>query len=118
MPPRVVKLLEDVESSAASIQRYISGMTEEDYLANQVVRRAVEREFEIVGEALRRLSSEFPNVFSRVTDARRIVDFRNVLAHGYDLVDDGVVWNAIQSRLPTLLQETIALIRETETEAR
>ena len=67
-----------------------------------MLRSAVERQFEIVGEALNRLSREDPAVAARIPDVSRIVGFRNVLAHGYDIVDDEAVWSAITDDLPTL----------------
>ena len=61
----LMKLLQDVRTAAIGIQRYTEGMSEADFLGNQIVRRAVEREFEIIGEALRRMSAKFPDVAAR-----------------------------------------------------
>jgi len=58
----LLKLPQDVRTSAMDIQVYTEGMGEADFLENQIVRRAVEREFEIIGEALRRMSAKFPDV--------------------------------------------------------
>lgn len=88
----LMKLLQDVRTAAIGIQHYTEGMSEADFLENQVVRRAVEREFEIIGEALRRMSAKFPDVAARITDASQIISFRNVLTHGYDAVEDTIVW--------------------------
>ena len=112
MRRRVLKLLGDIQASGTSIQGYVAGMAEGDYLANQAIRRSVERVFEIIGEALRRLSSLDPAVFARIGNARQFIDFGNVLTHGYDVVDDSIVWSTIAKRLPTLLTEVDALTCE------
>ena len=110
MRPRLVKLLEDIQAAGTAIQRYTAGMTEGDYGANQQARRAVEREFEIIGEAMRRISAEFPAIVERIESAPRIISFRNVLTHGYDVVEDPIVWSIVVKRLPTLLAEVRALL--------
>jgi uncharacterized protein with HEPN domain len=81
-----------------------------------MLRSAVERQFEIVGEALNRLTRDDPNVAARIPDdVSRIVGFRNVLAHGYDIVDDDAVWSAITVDLPTLAERASSLLAELET---
>lgn len=107
-----LKLLSDVQMAAGAIQRFTAGMGESDYLASEAIRRAVEREFEIVGEALRRLSVQHPDLAGRITGAPQIIAFRNVLSHGYDAVEDSIVWSIVVKRLPTLLDEVNALMAE------
>jgi len=53
---------------------------------------AIEREFSIVGEALNRLGKEAPAVADQIPERRQIIAFRNILVHGYDAIDDHVVW--------------------------
>jgi uncharacterized protein with HEPN domain len=72
----------------------------------------VEREFEIIGEALSRLDRLGPATASRISSLRRIVDFRNRIIHGYDSVDDLIVWRTIQDHLPGLKKEVESLLRE------
>jgi len=108
----VLKLLEDIRVAATSIREYTQGFAEADYLENKPVRRAVEREFEIIGEALRRLSDSHPGVSARVTEIAQIISFRNVLAHGYDAVVDQRVWQAVTKNVPVLLAEVEALMEE------
>jgi uncharacterized protein with HEPN domain len=97
-----LKLLADIAEAADSIQDYTRHMTEDDYLANKAIRRAVEREFEIIGEALRRISLSHPDLAARFPQARDIVGFRNALAHGYDSVQDRRVWSTLTSDIPSL----------------
>lgn len=75
----------------------------------------MKREFEIIGEALRRMSAKFPDVAARITDASQIISFRNVLAHGYDAVEDTVVWSIVRKRVPTLLAEVNMLAEDEQT---
>jgi uncharacterized protein with HEPN domain len=79
------------------------------YLQKKLLRRAVERELEIIGEAtnrILRLASDFP-----ITSARKIVDTRNYVAHGYDKVDDSIIWYIVTKHLPKLKEDVDKLLR-------
>src|SRR4029077_4275243 len=99
------KLLLDVREAGESILQHTSGKTLSEYSADRFFRRAVEREFEIIGEALRRIELRDPSVAARISELRRIIDFRNRIIHGYDTVDDAVVWGVTEKRLPSLVKE-------------
>lgn len=104
--------MEDIRGAATSIRQYTQGFAEADYLENKLIRRAVEREFEIIGEALRRLSSSHPDVSALVTEVAKIISFRNILAHGYDAVADQRVWQAVITEVPIRLTEVQTLMEE------
>ena len=106
------KYLYDIEQAAARLEGFVAGKTLEDYLAHAMLRAAVERQFEIIGEALRRLAKEDPEIVVRIRDHQRIIAFRNILIHGYADVDDRVVWDVLQTKLPTLLREVEALLEQ------
>jgi len=106
------KLLFDVLESGRSIRKWCEGADFSRYEADRQLRRAVEREFEIIGEALSRLSRASEATASRIVALPRIVGFRNRIIHGYDAIDDAAVWGVIQSHLPQLLSEVEALLRE------
>ena len=110
MPRDPRALLADALDAARSIERFRRGLDLDGFRADELVRAAVERKLEIVGEALNRLSREEPELAGRVPDITRIVAFRNVLAHGYEIVDDEVVWDAITSDLPELTMVVEALL--------
>jgi uncharacterized protein with HEPN domain len=102
--------LYDVLDSGRAIQGWCAGRTFVDYTQDRQFRRAVEREFEIIGEALARLSRSSPDMAARLAELPRIVGFRNRIIHGYDAIDHAAVWGVIQGHLPPLLTEVEALI--------
>lgn len=112
MPRRAIKFLEDIRHAGATIQRLTQGLSESDYVKDEGLQFAVERGFEIIGEAVRRLTEGDPAITARISYARQIVDFRNVIAHGYNLVDDSRVWQIVQTNLPVLMTEVDALLNE------
>jgi uncharacterized protein with HEPN domain len=75
-----------------------------------LLRSAVERQFEIIGEALRRLAMDDAATARRITGHERIIAFRNILIHGYAEVDDRIVWDILERKLPTLLEEVESLL--------
>ena len=114
MPHKAAKLLVDVLDAGAAIQSFVVGKMLEHYRADKMFRSAVERQFEIIGEALRRLANLSPELTSRISEHERIISFRNVIAHGYDIVDDTAVWQAIREKLPVLMSQVRAILDELE----
>lgn len=108
----VKKHLEDIRRAASLLERFSAGKTVEDYLNDPMLSSAIERQFEIIGESLNRLLKTEPALEMRITDARRIVDFRNILIHGYDAVDERVVWDILVSKLPILRGEVERLLED------
>jgi len=99
----VATILRDAITAGEQIIEMLDGVDEPAFLADRKTQLATERSFEIIGEALSRLSRDFPDVASRIPESRRVVDFRNVLAHGYDVIDARVVYRLARTRLPKLL---------------
>jgi uncharacterized protein with HEPN domain len=112
MPHDPRKLLEDIRQATARIGQFTVGCTFEQYAASDLLQSAVERQFEIAAEALNRLLKLSPELASRITDYRRIIDFRNLLNHGYDLVDQAIVWGVVEKDVSVLQQEVEALLNE------
>ena len=102
----------DVRQAADSIAAFVQGRSFADYAADLMLRSAVERQFEIAGEALSRLSREAPEIAAQLTDLRRAVAMRNALIHGYREIDNATVWQTIHEDLPTLCTEIEALLAE------
>jgi len=106
------KLIYDLDQATQLIATFTRGKQLEDYKADALVRSAVERQFEIVGEALNRLKKIEPGVVVRITDYQRIIGFRNVLAHGYEIIADDIVWDIVQNKLSGLRQEVDEIKRD------
>ena len=104
------KYLYDVQQAAARIAEFTAGKLFEDYHADMLLRAAVEREFEIVGEALAQLGRTDEALLAGISEYQRIIAFRNILIHGYADVDDRIVWDVVQGKLPVLRSEVEALL--------
>jgi len=96
-------ILRDAIAAGEDILAMTNGMTEPAFLDDRRTQRACERLFEIIGEALSRLVRDFPEIAARIPEHRRVIAFRNVLAHGYDIVDPRLVFDLAKTRLPDLL---------------
>lgn len=112
MQPEAPKLLEDIRKAASYILEKTSGKSLVQYLSDDLLRPAVERHFEIIGEALNRLGKRDPQTLEQIPDHAQIIAFRNVLIHGYDAIDDRRVWDAIVNALPGLLRKVDSLLAE------
>jgi len=67
---------------------------------------AIEREFEIIGEALYRLARiEEAKLAEKIPEYRKIIDFRNIIAHGYDIIDEAALWDFALNRVPELMEK-------------
>ena len=100
--------LHDVLSAAEAIASFIHGRTAEDYRNDLLLRSAVERQFQVLGEALGRALRTEPFLQERLPAARRAVDFRNVIAHGYDVLSAATVWDIARNELPALADDVRA----------
>lgn len=79
-----------------------SGKSFAEFVGDIVLRSAVERQFEIIGEALTRLARADANTAELIPDLRRIIAFRNILIHGYAFIDHTRVWRVVEMNLPNL----------------
>ena len=112
MQRKVVKLLRDMMDAGEAIQSYARGLTQQEFLADRQRRHATEREFEIIGEALRRLTIETPGLASRISHVDQIIGFRNILAHGYDSIREADLWVTVTRDVPILLREMQVILEE------
>ena len=113
-PERTPRTLRQIADACSFVLSVTEEKSLEDYTGERLLRQAVERNLQIIGEAVGRLRRDDPETLARLSEYERIVGFRNVLVHGYDLVDDGIVWNTIRTNLPLLLSEVEGLQRELE----
>jgi uncharacterized protein with HEPN domain len=105
MPPKSRKLLEDLRSAASDIAAYTRSRTLAEYLADKQFRWSIERGFEIIGEALSQLKKCDPALAAKIGEHRKIVSYRNVLIHGYSVVNDEKTWDIVQNDLPILRRD-------------
>ena len=109
MPHRIEKYLYDIKESIDSIDEYLGDKRDFfEYKKNKLLRRGVERELEIIGEAINRILEINPDI--EISEARRIVDLRNWVIHGYDKVDDTIIWGIISRDLPQLKKQVDKLL--------
>ena len=106
MRPRDVRVdLHDVVAAAGAISTFLAGRTLRDYRQDLMLRSAVERQFEILGEAMTRALHTDPGLGERLTASRGAIDFRNVVAHEYDALSPATVWDIARHELPALATE-------------
>lgn len=111
MNPKTLKRLEDARDACMRIDDFLKGIAREAFLESELHRAAVERQLEIIGEALGIASKTDPALVVAIPDLPRIVALRNRLIHGYDSVDAELLWDLVQTHLPQLqkqLQSTLA----------
>jgi len=106
------KWLEDIRSACDFILTAALDKTLNDYQSDLQLRYSIERSFEIAGEAIGRIAKFDPDIAKRIGDYPRIIAFRNVLIHGYDLVDHKIVWDVIREHLPALKDQVEKLLEE------
>lgn len=109
MTDKTKKYLYDILESVNSIEDFIAEINFLQYQQNKMVRRAVEREFEIIGEAMNELLKIDKNL--KITSAKRIIGMRNRVIHGYDKIDNGVIWGTIKKHLPLLNTQVKELLK-------
>jgi len=105
-----LKYLFDISEACRLLDQFVSGKSLADYEADALLRSAVERQFEVAGEALRLAIRSDPALAERITNSGRIVAFRNRLVHGYASVLNDVVWGILETDLPTLRREVATLL--------
>ena len=89
---------------------FTKNKTVEDYKSNRAFRSAVERELQIIGEAISQLDNVSPETSAQISEHRNIIGFRNVLVHGYDSLNPETVWNVVETKLETLLEQSRVLL--------
>jgi uncharacterized protein with HEPN domain len=107
--PRDIRVyLQDVVTAAEAIRTFIAGRSLDDYIADLMLRSAVERQLEILGEALARGLRLDPALQERLPASRGAIDFRNVIAREYDALAAATVWDIARNELPGLAADAAA----------
>jgi uncharacterized protein with HEPN domain len=108
--PETLKYLFDIAEACRLLDQFTSGKSLADYESDTLLRSAVERQFEIIGEALRLAIREEAALAGLISNSSRIIAFRNRLIHGYAGVLSDVVWGILETNLPTLRSEVAKLL--------
>lgn len=103
------KLCEDVLQAVGEIGSFCQGKTFGDFQGDRALQLIVEREFEIIGEALTRLRRDHPALAERVKDVDKIIGLRNVLAHGYDILEYEILWDVVENKIAVLNRDILNL---------
>ena len=110
MNEKILKCLHDVRMAISEIDSFLELIPDDfiEYGKSQVIKRAVERNLEIIGEAVNRILREDANF--PIENANRIVGLRNQIIHGYDSVSDENIWAVLHNHLPKLRLEVNTMI--------
>ena len=110
MEDRIKKYLQDVLTAIEEIESFFDNKPKlfDDFYSDLLLRRAIERNIEIIGEAMNRILRIDESI--AITNARKIVDARNYIIHGYDSLSPDILWSMVINHLPRLKKEVIALL--------
>ncbi len=106
------KYLFDIIDSCQYLEELTSDADIDRYESNRMFRSAIQRELQIVGEAVMQLNALDPKTAECITEYKRIIGFRHVLVHGYDAIDPEIVWHVVTAKLPNLHAEARTLLEE------
>jgi len=107
----ILTYLYDIQNSIDSINEYLGEKGNfQEYQSNKLLRRGIERELEIIGEAANRILKIDSSI--KIDNARKIVDLRNWVIHGYDKIDDMIIWGIISRQLPILKVQVDKLLEK------
>lgn len=106
MQREALKYVFDIKIAAEKIQRFVAGKSQSDYLRDELLQSGVERQFEIIGEAIGKLYNVDRGLADSITDYRKMISFRNVLIHGYATIDPLIVWGVVEANLKKLISES------------
>ncbi len=111
MQLEIQKYLFDIKCSIDSIQDFLDEKRDFNYYnSDKLLRRGIERELEIIGEAASRILKIEPDI--NINHARKIVDLRNWVIHGYDKIDEVIIWGIVSKQIPILKVEVENLLKD------
>ena len=114
MDDLIKKHLQDILTAIEEIESFFGNKPKlfDDFYSNLCLRRAIERNIEIIGEAMNRILKTDRNIDRNIaiTNSRKIVDARNYIIHGYDSLSADILWSMVINHLPKLKNEVVALL--------
>ena len=102
MRHNIQKLYEDVLRAIRELQEFCRDKVFNDFKQDRALQLVIERELEIIGEALSRIRRDFPEKADGIDDLDKIIGLRNVLAHGYDTIDHEILWDIVENKITAL----------------
>lgn len=113
MDSKVKAWLFDIDNAIAEINFFLEGRAKNffEYQQNLILKRAIERELEIIGEAMNRVIKSDPSLVNEITDAKDIIGLRNQVLHAYDNISDENIWAIVSNHLPLLKSEVSNLLK-------
>lgn len=114
MHTKSLKWLNDIYQACALILTATADHTSAEYERDRLLQSAVERNFEIIGEALGRIRRIDPATADSIPDCGAIIAFRKLLIHAYDFIDNVRVWQIIKAYVPKLHEQVATLLRSSE----
>ena len=111
MPHNPYKLFEDILLAISETLTFCHGKTLHDFKEDRGLQLIVERELEIVGEALARLRRDHPDLAEHIDGVHKIVGLRNVLAHGYDMLEHEILWDIVENKFQPLKEDIQKLMQ-------
>ena len=112
MQPETLKYLYDIEQACQAIFGFIKGKALLDYDCDNLLRSAIERQLTIAGEALNLAVKTEPEIATRISNVREIINLRNVIVHGYTTVENETIWGILQSDLLQLSREVESIFHK------
>lgn len=114
MDERILKWLYDIKLAVEEIEHYFESTDKNffEYQKNIMLKRAVERDLEIIGEAVNRIIKRDDSFIEKISNAKAIIGLRNQVIHAYDNISDENIWSILINHLPKLMLDIDKLIAE------
>lgn len=105
MQPKILKYILDIQSVIQEIETIKTKANNNfmSFKSDIILQRAVERDLEIIGEAIRKIIEIDPSI--KISSARNIIGLRNIISHAYDSIEPEMIWGIIQNNIPALTHE-------------
>jgi uncharacterized protein with HEPN domain len=116
MDERILKWLYDIKLAVEEIEQYFENTDKNffEYQKNTMLKRAVERDLEIIGEAVNRIIKRDDSFIEKISNAKAIIGLRNQVIHAYDTISDENIWSILITHLPKLMLDIEKLINESK----
>ena len=105
MQSKIEKLLLDIRKATEEIEDFTAGKSFSDFQKDRGLQLIIERELEIIGEALNRLLRIVPDLEKKIPETHRIIGLRNIITHGYDILEYEILWDIIENKVSQLQEK-------------